>query len=373
MAVPQSAKRISALPPMGGEEINKIQANETVDGQQYTYADKWAIGVDSLLRDGGTDPWFPGDDQGSVFIPMSRIAMRDSNGLIPANMLPSYVDDMMFGTLAVDTTEGKATFSETPPSGSSTVHTYVSPESKKSPGELDPPANVIFCDTSTSLQYRYIKANENTSSDWTKYGFTEIPGSRTITTTYGLNITPDQQTSGLTIDVAKPKYFVERNIRDYALNDSEDTAILHDSSTIEGSSTGHILDFVFNEGGEEEEIDGETYSRSYNFISFSHESGEVSRGQRFYVTLDIDANPITLSPNLIDVTIKFTANRKEITQSRKMDMSIPVESGKYTTHLHYAFVLGLGDTQSSSIAEVCINAEEPINMKLQRFSMVELI
>ena len=373
MAVPQSAKRISTLPPMRGEELNKVQANETVAGKQYTYADKWAIGVDSLLRDGGTDQFLPGEDQGSVFIPMSRIAMRDSNGLIPANMLPSYVDDMMFGTLTVDPTEGKATFTETPPPGSSTVHTYVSPESKKTTGDMDPPANVIFCDTSTGLQYRYIKANEDTSSDWTKYGFTEIPGSRTITTTYGLTITPEQQTSGLTIDAAKPKYFVVRNPRDYALDNSDDTVILHDSSTIEGSSTSYMLDFNFSEGGEDGEIDGEPYSRSYNFISFSQESGEVSRGQRFYVTLDIDANPITLSSNLIDVTVKFTANRKEIAQSRKMDMSIPVESGKYTTHLHYAFVLGLGNTQSSSIAEVCINAEEPINMKLQRFSMVELI
>lgn len=85
MAVPQAAKRISTLPAMTEEQLIDVQDDK---GKAL----EWAIGVDSLCRSNDTSGnYITGEgkvDAGSVYIPMSRIAMRGSNGLIPASMLP---------------------------------------------------------------------------------------------------------------------------------------------------------------------------------------------------------------------------------------------------------------------------------------------
>ena len=101
MAIPQASKRISKLPKMEEPEIENIQERVTDTGKEYSHADAWAIGVDSLCRNDGTEPedGYVGEDLGTAFIPMSRIAMRDTNGKIPASMLPGHIDDMIFGTL----------------------------------------------------------------------------------------------------------------------------------------------------------------------------------------------------------------------------------------------------------------------------------
>ena len=128
MAIPQAAKRISKLPLMAPEEILDIQEKK-VEGTDpggrgtYTHADAWGIGVDSLCRNDDTVDYdngmHKGTDDGTAFIPMSRIAMRDTNGKIPASMLPGHIDDMIFGTLD-DTDQSVTKFREPPPSGSTT-------------------------------------------------------------------------------------------------------------------------------------------------------------------------------------------------------------------------------------------------------------
>lgn len=185
----QTPLRPRNLPAMDAADINAMQENAS--GVAY----EWVIPVDSTQTGG--------NDEGMLSVPMGRIAMRDTNGLIPASMLPSYVDDMIFGELTI--TPSKVTFEETV-SGSSTHRTYVSPESERGTGELAPPENIVYCDVygtdPTNLQYRYIASRETVSP---MYGFEEIPGSRAINTGYGLQKV-DSSSASLTLSALRPCY-----------------------------------------------------------------------------------------------------------------------------------------------------------------------
>ena len=200
MAQPSLApKRITAMPPMSADDIKAKLENKTE-------AEKWAMPIDSRCRSNIDDRpegsgLIEGTDEGTLYVPMHRIALRDTNGLIPASMLPSYIDDMMFGTLTV--ASDKATFTETPPTGG-TQHKYTSPT--QGTGELPPPANVIFCDTTTDLQYRYLESEKTNANK--NYGFVEVPGSRAINTGYGLSKTDEQGSAALTIRAKTPKYYI---------------------------------------------------------------------------------------------------------------------------------------------------------------------
>ena len=179
MAIPQAAKRISKLPLLGDDEIQAIQEStlEGTDpsGSTYTHSDAWGIGVDSLCRNDGTaigpggliPGMHVGVDDGTAFIPMSRIAMRD----------------MMYGELTFSSSA--ATFVEhfKDPDGTEHTRTYVSPNDGSHPV---PPENIIYCDTiganPTDLQYRY----DASIPVGSKFGFMEVPGSRALTSTYGI-------------------------------------------------------------------------------------------------------------------------------------------------------------------------------------------
>lgn len=191
-------KRISAMPPM--EDPSVLEPTEA--------AMNWGMAVDSLCRSNAADRpagsgLHEGEDQGTLYVPMNRIALRDSNGKIPASMLPGQLDDMIFGTLTVSS--GKAVFDENPPPGSSTHYKYAAPTRDPDAGELVPPQNAVFCDTSNDIQYRFT-GDSNVNDNITHYGFTVIPGSRAINTGYGLNIA----TSGTayTLSANKPKYYI---------------------------------------------------------------------------------------------------------------------------------------------------------------------
>jgi hypothetical protein len=207
MAIPQTSKRFSKLPKMEDREIDKVQERETDTGKDYSHADAWAIGVDSLCRNDGTEPdeGYVGEDKGTVFIPMSRIAMRDSNGKIPASMLPSHIDDMMYGELTFSSSA--ATFVEhfNDPDGTEHTRTYVSPDDGTHPV---PPENIIYCDTigasHTDLQYRY----DASIPVGSKFGFMEVPGSRALTSTYGIDIVPSQSNAEVTVNAKYPKQFI---------------------------------------------------------------------------------------------------------------------------------------------------------------------
>lgn len=204
-------QRISAMPPMPDADIvTKLEDKDT--------AATWSMPIDSLCRSSASDRpsgsgLQPGTDEGTLYVPMSRIALRDSNGKIPASMLPGHLDDMIFGSLAVS--GGKARFTETSPSGSSTSYVYAAPN--RTGDEKIPPQNVIFCDTSNDVQYRFT-GDSNTNNEITHYGFTVIPGSRTVTDGYGINIVHNSTTD--TISAKQPNYYIGAGSNTFSISNT---------------------------------------------------------------------------------------------------------------------------------------------------------
>lgn len=337
--IPRSAKRFSALPLMGTEEINHIQEPDLVPGKDYKYSDKWVIGVDSRCRteqDESLDHPLDGEDEGSVYLPMSRVALRDSNGLIPSSMLPSYVDDMMFGTLVVDTTAGKATFTD---SESSKV--YSSPESKRATGELEPLANVIYVNTDNNFQYRYIKAQETEES--VNYGFAELQGSRALTGGYGIEVTQDQGANELIISAKTPDFVKTLAPSSQAsINPQQAVIPLPAASSISSSN------ITLASQGNTTQIGGLDSSRKYMF------------------NMRLGVVPSTLSGNIIDVYFKLINDSDVSNVVKTVDMSGPAGT---KTVLDYSFLLCPKGTSVS----MSLSAEELLLTTTEDFSLVELI
>ena len=350
MAIPQAAKRISKLPLMDGDEIVKIQEStlEGTDpgGSTYTHSDAWGIGVDSLCRNDGTaigpDGLIPGMhvgvDDGTAFIPMSRIAMRDTNGKIPASMLPGHIDDMIFGTL--DVTDPSVTkFREPPPSGATTGHVYASPT--QGTGELPPPENVIFCDTTTSIQYRYIQSQAQTYTDTVKHGFTEVPGTRTVNPGYGIEITKAAD-ANLTVNAKKADFFTS-----YGVSAAE---------TVNSTASNIPVDSVSTENSViEATIASNRLTKLTNLIG----------GARYAMNLQLECTPVALSANIIDVSVTCGTVPAMMQQ---MDMSGPTSTA---TVLNYFCEFKQAD--NSTELTVTIAAEEAITVKTTRFTVFELL
>ena len=356
MIFPKSSKRISKLEPMGADEINDVQerTNKGTDvGGAYTHADAWAIVVDSLCRSDGSavdehghllPGMHVGTDDGTAFIPMSRIAMRDTNGKIPASMLPGHIDDMIFGTLD-DTDQSVTKFREPPPSGSTTGHVYSSPT--QGTGELPPPENVIFCDTTTSIQYRYIQSQAQTHTDTVKHGFTEVPGTRTVNPGYGIEITKAAD-ANLTLDAKKADFFTSNGVSTAETVNSTASNLPLASGSIEKS----VLDVA-------------TASNRLTKVT-----GLIG-GARYAVNLQIECMPVTLSANIIDVSVTCGTVP---TMKRQMDMAGPNNAASQTpsvTVLDYFCEFKNGDNNTE--LTVTIAAEEAIQVKTTRFTVFELL
>lgn len=333
-------KRISALPKMIDDEVTA----ELID---KTKSADWAMAIDSLRRSNSEDRTegsglVEGTDEGSFYVPMNRLALRDLNGLIPASMLPTHIDDMIFGTLAVDSTNGKASFTETAPSGSTNIHVYVSPTAKRTTGELEPPENTVFCDTTTNLQYRYIKAQENTINDTVKYGFTEVPGSRALTTTYGIEITPDQNNASVTINAKKADYYTS-----YGASTAE---------TVNSTASNIPL---ASDSSESSVLAAEVGSNRLTKIT------GLTGGARYAVNLQLECTPVALSANVIDVSVTCGTVPA---MKQQMDMSGPTGTA---TVLNYFCEFKNGDNNTE--LTVTIAAEEAITVKTTRFTVFELL
>ena len=189
---------------MATEKITKLaaQPNDPSIVADDEKASNWHIAIDYKNEDPNASE--DATDYGSLQIPFSRVAMRDTRGLIPASMLPSYIDDMMYGTYTY--TSGSMTMFVEQVSGSTETRTYVSPPSARTGHSdyLEPPENIVFIDTTSDLQYRFIKANETDNNK--KYGFAEVPGSRALTPEHG--ITTANSGNTLAIAVKTPQLIV---------------------------------------------------------------------------------------------------------------------------------------------------------------------
>lgn len=350
MAIPQAAKRISKLPLLNGDEIQAIQ-ERALDGTDqsgvFTHADAWGIGVDSLCRNDGTEfdqgslipGMHEGEDDGTAFIPMSRIAMRDTNGKIPASMLPSHIDDMMYGELTFSSSA--ATFVEhfKDPDGTEHTRTYVSPNDGSHPV---PPENIIYCDTigtnPTDLQYRYDASIPSGS----KFGFMEVPGSRALTSTYGIELTPDQSYAKVTVNAKKADFFTS-----YGVSTSE--AVNSTASNIplaSDSKENSVLDVVLASN------------------RLTKVTGLIG-GARYAVNLQIECTPVALSANIIDVSVTCGTVPA---MKQQMAMAGPTSTA---TVLNYFCEFKQND--NSTELTVTIAAEEAITVKTTRFTVFELL
>lgn len=357
MAIPQAAKRISKLPLLDGDEIQAIQEStlEGTDpgGSTYTHSDAWGIGVDSLCRNDGTaigpDGLIPGMhvgvDEGTAFIPMSRIAMRDTNGKIPASMLPSHIDDMMYGELTFSSSA--ATFVEhfKDPDGTEHTRTYVSPNDGSHPV---PPENIIYCDTlganPTNLQYRY----DSSIPVGSQFGFMEVPGSRALTSTYGIDLDPDQSYAQVTVNAKKADFFTS-----YGVSTAE---------TVNATVSNIPVDSVSTENSVIEAT-----IESNRLTKLTH----LIEGARYAMNLQIECTPVALSANVIDVSVTCGTVP---TMKRQMDMAGPNNAASQTPSVTVLdYFCEFKNEDNNTELTVTIAAEEAIQVKTTRFTVFELL
>ena len=315
----------------------------TAELENKADAAKWAMAVDSLCRSNVEDcpadsGLIPGEeDKGTLYVPMSRLALRDTNGLIPASMLPMHIDDMIFGTLTV--TSSKASFAETTPPGG-TPHVYVSPRDQRGEGELPPPENIIYCDTTTDIQYRFT-GETSTSTDISHFGFTEVPGSRTVNAGYGVEVTRAAD-ANLTIDAKKADFFTS-----YGASTAE--TVNSTASNLPLASSSH----------ENSVIEATIASNRLTKLT------KLIGGARYAMNLQIECTPVALSANVIDVSVTCGTVPA---MKQQMDMSGPTGTA---TVLNYFCEFKNGDNNTE--LTVTIAAEEAITVKTTRFTVFELL
>ena len=326
---------------MDGDVITDIQENKVIPGpvpedpddtrESHGTAEEWIIPLDSIKHTG---------DGGTLGVPMSRIAMRDTNGKIPESMLPSYIDEIMFGTFADSSNTTTFTVQES----TSDDRVYQSPTPTGT--AVLPPTNAIFHDTTSNVQYRWVASEKETYNPASDifHGFVPIPNSKTIITTYGIDLS--RSSTETTIDAKKPDFFTM-----YTTTNGIDIDTTANKFLISGSTENSVL----------------TAAEANRKVTVSN----LTPNARYMVNLQLEATPKTLSPNIIDVTFKCYTLSDQVQQ---MDMSGPCNSSSPTpsvTYLNYTCVFKI-DSSTTSI-DLTLKAEEAINVKTRRFAIFELV
>ena len=155
-SVNSASKRISNITPLDLERKPvKVDDDTWLAYSQHAGWDRWHTQVD--------------DDQTpdvSHSVSMGRIALRDpSSGKIYSSELPSYIDDMVYGQLTVDSAQHTATFTDAE-AGDDRRSTYTTGETI--------PANLTFVDTVQHVQYRYVESEASNYGGNVQYGFVRI-------------------------------------------------------------------------------------------------------------------------------------------------------------------------------------------------------
>ena len=155
-SVNSASKRISSITPLDLEHKPvKVDDDTWLAYSQHAVWDRWHTQVD--------------DDQTpdvSHSVSMGRIALRDpSSGKIYSSELPSYIDDMVYGQLTVDSAQHTATFTDAE-AGDDRRSTYTTGETI--------PANLTFVDTVQHVQYRYVESEASNYGGNVQYGFVRI-------------------------------------------------------------------------------------------------------------------------------------------------------------------------------------------------------
>ena len=365
-------KRISALTPIDAQTDESLFDKET--------AANWVMAIDSIQRSNAADRpegsgLQPGTDEGSLKLPMSRIALRDNNGLIPANMLPGHIDDMMFGTFDFSDST-KVTFTEVV-NGVPTGRAYVSPSTERDVGEYAPAENIIYHDNTTNIQYRFIKNEETTP---TKYGFVEIPGSRALTEGYGVTITTPSPTNPNATEI-RANY--PQTIRSYSRSISTLTIATISAATPSywitqspsfTDKTGHgmgdpsIHDYLTIEPHDDTAQSGDPVV-----------IGNVHEKVLYQLNLELDAIPVTQSAMIVDVelievtpTSEYSVGKCQMDMSIYLDPAATVASNMENNAVTLKFAY-LWRANSTSPAKFKIKTGADIHVLTKQFSFVELL
>jgi len=319
------------LNPMGDTLIGQIQENVIDSETNVNTALEWVIPLDSTKET---------NDGGTLKVPMSRIAMRDTNGLIPESMLPSYIDEILFGV--IDDTGATTKFTVQESGGNTRI--FESPT--QSSGSLKPPENAIFFDTSDSVQYRWVESQKTEHTVNVLHGFTPIPSSKAITSTYGLDIT--STTTATTINVKKPSYTIGSGT-EITLGDSNNTAHGIGTYTATNASTPPI-----------------TISSSNT--NFSIEG--LTSGALYHVDMYFSCYPSTRTDNIVSITIK-TNTGHVVTAEQMYNMSSTADSNNPDS-VSFSFDF-LSSGTSTAFYVIGGAANNTIKATLNRISVVELI
>ena len=361
-------KRISALPKMIDDVVTAELEDDTKAGQ-------WAMAIDSLRRSNEEDRpegsgLVNGEDAGSLYVPMNRLALRDLNGKIPAAMLPSYVDDMAFGTMVFDAANHKAIFYEVfydPHTGSTQRRTYVSPNPDTESGEYFPSENIVYVDSisketheATDIQYRFISTQSETAPT---YGFKEVPGSRALNGEHGA-VVQNGANNMANVAVKTP---------DMILRSDAGTA-----TDIAGGDVWSSWDVV--QIGPECDGDITCTERTSGANKYVELGGlhakdtttATKQESRYKVTLQLLAKPKTDQMMSADIyTVKLVAPDIHAETVAEMDMSGP--SGAWNV-LNFELDLFL---QYATTMRLYLTTDMPsgttLSAKVQNFSVVELL
>jgi len=343
MAIDRAPRRIKALEPMASEDIDKFRVPSSREPTAKGKAENWHLPIDYSNAD--TSENADTEDFGTMRIPVSRIALRDTNGLIPSTMLPSYVDDIMYGHMIPDDASyssdpdyvaGCAVFVGVDKDGHM-VGKYSTPTQPT--GYLQPAENIIYFDNTTELQYRFTNQSGTTAP---LHQFAEVPGSRALQTSYGIEIDNSSPSAVVNINAKKADYFS-----------------MYTATGPSEVGTSYTT-FPFDQGSGKSENSVITVSASSNKITVENLVANV----RYMVNLQLSATPKVLSANIIDVSFKCGSVPDQVQQ---MDMSGPAGA---TTKLNYVCVFTLS---SGTSIDLQLKAEEAINVTTTRFTIYELL
>ena len=185
---------------------------------------------------------------------------------------------------------------------------YASPTQGE--GELPPPENVIFCDTTTSIQYRYIQSQAQTYTDTVKHGFTEVPGTRTVNPGYGIEITKAAD-ANLTVKARKPRQYIGKG----SSSPNDRMYIGASSSGLQKlTATPYMALHITDESGH------------YQFtVSGLVDNGDVDDPYEtvaYHVDLELACWPYTKTANIITLNVSdATTSTPVVMSSADFDMS----------------------------------------------------
>lgn len=305
-------------------------------------AGKWYTAIDYRTDENSPINPSTGDpvDYGTKRIPMSRIALRDENGLIPPSMLPPYVQDVIYGKFIPATSTAAGLFAEfqtkepivpgpddPDPDGTYQFKyrsPYVNPGQDVRIKDASQYTNVIWMDIDTSSDYENMQFVFKGDNNTTFHGFTPLPSTKVIEAQYGIEV--DQSDLSLSTGIAVKKPDSSSNTVSAA--DVNSTARSVTFSNLTKNAT-----YMLTINGTAHPKDSNNMIASLHQLQFSYTDGS---GQH---TISTEIDMASLDSQPIDLSLTFTMGN-----STSIQFDIKAEPGTHyiridTCTLKYVEVL----------------------------------